>query len=60
MLACLSVVSVTKLLLVWSDAGASAFEVLIMLPLGLGVAAAIWGVGEVARVVRDAARGGHR
>lgn len=59
-LACLSLVSVVKLSLMALDAGHKTLDVLIIAPLGLGVAAAIWAVGEVARVARDSARNNHR
>jgi len=59
-LACLSLGSIAKLLLIWSDAGAKLTDVLIAIPLGLGIAGGIWAIGEVARVARDAARNSHR
>ncbi|MEX2216792.1 MAG: hypothetical protein WD768_21940 [Phycisphaeraceae bacterium] len=55
-LAVLALGSVAKLMLLFSDAGASATDILFTLPLGLGVVGVIWGVGEMARVTRDRAR----
>lgn len=60
LLACLSLVSVVKLTLMALDADYKPVDVAIIAPLGVGISAAIWAVGEVARVARDAARNSHR
>lgn len=60
LLACLSLVSVVKLVLMALDADYKPVDVAIIAPLGVGISAAIWAVGEVARVARDSARNGHR
>lgn len=59
-LACISLVSVVKLGLLWIDAGTKWLDVLIVAPLGLGLVVGIWAMGEIARAVRDTARNSHR
>ncbi len=59
-LACISLVSVVKLGLLWIDAGTKWLDVLIVAPLGLGLVIGIWAMGEIARAVRDTARNSHR
>ncbi len=59
-LACVSIVSLVKLALLWIDAGAKVLDVIIVAPLGIGVVIALWALGEMARVVRITARNGSR